>query len=144
MVAYSFKSRFVEPILAGTKGGTIRAERKARGPSNRPGGHAYPGEALQIYTGMRTKQCRRITTRTCKAVEPISLRLNTEPWNVKAGIMLGGRWNRGFVPLTAFARFDGFQSWAEMVLFWAEIPEGEQFDGWHIRWDDLPEELRGT
>ncbi len=55
MVAYSFRSQFAEPILAGTKGGTIRAERRGRNLGHRVvnGGHAYPGEELQLYTGMR-------------------------------------------------------------------------------------------
>ena len=48
MVAYSFKRRFREPILAGSKQQTIRADRKR---------HARRGEALQLYTGMRTTQC---------------------------------------------------------------------------------------
>jgi hypothetical protein len=57
MVAYSFKERFAEPILNGTKGGTIRASRK--GPLRAAtGGHAKPGEELQLYTDMRTRNCR--------------------------------------------------------------------------------------
>lgn len=51
MVAYSFKRQFGPPILAGTKGGTIRNDRKR---------HARPGEELQLYHGMRTKSCTLI------------------------------------------------------------------------------------
>jgi hypothetical protein len=47
VVAYSFRQQFRPPILAGTKRQTIRADRKR---------HARPGEQLQLYTGMRTRQ----------------------------------------------------------------------------------------
>lgn len=65
-VAYSFQQQFAEPILAGTKGGTIRAQRSGRG-------HARPGEELQLYTGMRTKHCRLICRKPCIAVTRILL-----------------------------------------------------------------------
>ena len=51
MVAYSFKKQFGPPILAGTKAQTIRADRKR---------HVRSGELVQLYTGMRTRQCRRL------------------------------------------------------------------------------------
>ena len=59
MVAYSFKARFAEPILAGTKLHTVRAPRKR---------DARPGEELQLYRGMRTRQCALIARKTCAGV----------------------------------------------------------------------------
>jgi uncharacterized protein YqfB (UPF0267 family) len=64
MVAYSFKARFVEPILAGTKTQTIRADRKR---------HARPGEDLQLYTAMRTKQCKLIRVARCTQIVSVML-----------------------------------------------------------------------
>lgn len=66
MVAYSFQPRFVGPILLGTKRQTIRGHRRR---------HARPGEALQLYTGMRTKACRKILVEdpVCESVTPIRL-----------------------------------------------------------------------
>jgi hypothetical protein len=52
MVAYNFRSQFVHPIRNGTKIHTIRKIGK------RP--HAAVGDSLQLYTGMRTKKCRKI------------------------------------------------------------------------------------
>ena len=52
MVAYSFKKQFAYPVEKGYKLQTIRASRKTR--------HARPGESIQLYTGMRTKQCRKL------------------------------------------------------------------------------------
>lgn len=65
MPAYSFKSRFAEPILSNQKLQTIRAVGKRR--------HARVGERMQLYTGMRTKQCKLIATRICSSVHHIEL-----------------------------------------------------------------------
>lgn len=51
MVAYSFKSAFVADIEARIKRQTIRLPRPR---------HARPGERVQLFQGMRTKQCRKI------------------------------------------------------------------------------------
>ncbi len=110
MVAYSFKRRFVEPILAGTKRQTIRAERKR---------HARPGEELQLYTGMRTKHCKLIARVMCVGIRPITLVLAED------------------LPDT-FAQRDGFASWDAMKEFWRkEHPGVEEFHGVLIMWGSL-------
>lgn len=145
MVAYSFKPQFVEPILAGSKGGTIRSVRRGsgdavragRGPGGsvifapRPGGHAFPGEELQLYTGMRTKHCQLIARTRCSDTQPITLdfRLNRISLGYFPPIILRG------ANLDRFAEFDGFSNWAEMQKFWS----GTSFFGWHIRWLPLPQ-----
>lgn len=73
MPAYSFQRQFAQPIIDGTKGGTIRAPRRispTTGNHRRAevGGHAWPGETLYLFTGMRTKQCRKIAEKTCRAL----------------------------------------------------------------------------
>jgi hypothetical protein len=126
MVAYSFQRRFAEPILDGRKGGTIRADRRR---------HARPGEELQLYTGMRTKQCRLITRMICLAVDPITI--NFVACNVGYIIIRGTRCLERPTELDAFAAFDGFQNFAEMAKFWAETHAADKFHGWHIRWLEL-------
>lgn len=150
MPAYSFQRQFAEPILAGTKGGTIRAPHKAApigaGAVRRhrlatAGGHAYPGETLALYTGMRTKQCRLIAKRRCLATAPIELRFGHH----LAAVHLP---DRGLVlcdpvMLDAFAVFDGFERWADLETFWRQT-HGDSlsvFTGWHIRWLPLPEKI---
>lgn len=64
MTAYSFQKRFAPKILDGSKPHTIRRRRK------RP---AKPGDKLQLYTGMRTKQCQLIMRAVCTAVYPIEV-----------------------------------------------------------------------
>lgn len=144
MPAYNFHPRFAEPILAGVKGGTIRAPRR---PGNRgihtvarqeaTGGHAYVGEDLSLYTGMRTRQCRLIARKTCLGVERIALHL-------RAGAVLFprrdiARYIDGAAALDDFARFDGFPDWVSLTDFWRAM-HGDiaDFIGWHIRWLPLP------
>lgn len=123
MVAYSFKSRFAPPILAGTKRQTIRADRKR---------HARTGEQLQLYTGMRTKQCKLIGRAPCLSVWPVTLILR----EVHSVVLEGFREIYG--DLDTFARADGFKDWGELAGFWADNHPGvEIFDGVLIRWGDL-------
>lgn len=119
MVAYSFQLRFVEPILLGIKHQTIRGDRKR---------HARPGDQLQLFTGMRTRQCRRIGTATCASVRPIILDFSGRSATI----------DRLLIPyanckpeLEHLARSDGFSCWAEMASFWH--PQ-ERFEGWLISW----------
>ena len=126
MVAYSFKKQFGPPILANTKTQTIRAERLGRSR------HARPGEQVQLYTGMRTRQCTKLGESPCIAVWPIELHL-------RDGIVFANRgWSRTEEDPDAFARQDGFRDWSAMVAFWAaEHPGVEVFEGVLIRWQPL-------
>ncbi|MCJ2104738.1 hypothetical protein MKK70_04965 [Methylobacterium sp. E-041] len=126
MVAYSFKARFAAPILAGTKAQTIRAERAGRSR------HARPGERLQLYTGLRTRQCRHLGEAACLAVWPIELHL------VVGLVFANDGWIRTDEDLDAFARQDGFRDWSDMLAFWkAEHPDAVVFTGILIRWQPL-------
>lgn len=148
MPAYSFQPRFALPIIRGDKGGTIRATRKRSFGSmkavkrwHETGGHAFPGEPLALYTGMRTANCRLITNKVCEATEPIEL--NFETGDVAFGPSESNRLHISGALLDVFARFDGFESWAELTAFWREThgPVGDVFKGWHIRWLPLPAEI---
>jgi hypothetical protein len=134
VVAYNFQKRFAEPILAGTKGGTIRAERKIsrHGLRQEVGGHARPGEELQLYTGMRTKHCRLIARKTCLAVQAIKLDF------LRDQIWIGEEVYLTEEMLEAVARFDGFFSFPVMAQFWRDTHGDPAFQGWHIRWLPLP------
>jgi hypothetical protein len=127
VVAYSFQRRFAEPILAGTKGGTIRADRVRR--------HARPGDELQLYVGMRTKQCRLITRKTCLGCEPITI--NFASWG-SGYVIAGTRCLQRLPELDAFAAFDGFRCFSDMAEFWAATHGVDRFHGWHIRWLEPP------
>lgn len=133
MVAYSFKKRFGPPILAGTKAQTIRADRKR---------HARPGELIQLFTGMRTRQCRRLGETPCLSVEPIRIELPRARRVPEVLIFdLAGALARHIhTPdaLRDFARADGFADFDALHAFWcAEHPGVDTFHGVLIRWQPL-------
>jgi hypothetical protein len=65
MVAYNFKPQFVPLIQSGQKRQTIRALGKRR--------HAKQGDALQLYTGMRTRNCQKLLDAICTNATPIKI-----------------------------------------------------------------------
>ena len=124
MVAYSFKQRFAAPIRERIKIHTMRNDRKR---------HARIGEELQLYTGMRTKQCRLIGIATCADVQPVRLDLR------RPLVAIGNREPiRKTHDLHRFAISDGFDSLAELLEFWEE--EHARVDTWEgviVFWKDL-------
>lgn len=143
MVAYSFQPQFAEPIIAGTKRQTIRRPGKRR--------HARPGERLQLYTGMRTKQCRKIGDAVCEGVFEIALDLRMirgfSITSRSAGVNFGNPLEAltthpitppRFKSFDAFARADGFADWAALKAFFEQHHPGvDQFEGFLITWTDF-------
>ncbi|HUC19089.1 MAG TPA: hypothetical protein VMA37_15535 [Acetobacteraceae bacterium] len=121
MVAYSFKSEFVRPIVTGEKRQTIRAGRRR---------HVRPGEVMQLYYGMRTKACYLVGTAVCASIWPISIDV-TNVLIEYADTRLKGR-----QALDDFARSDGFPDWSGMRNFWIENhgPHEGPWTGLLIRW----------
>lgn len=136
MVAYSFKKQFVEPIRVGLgivpafnvtpKRHTIRADRKR---------HARPGEELQLYRGMRTKQCFLIGKGRCTGVHPIELVFR----GPRRGVWIAGnRIAASAKSRDAFARADGFDNWASLAAFWKENHgDPPSWKGIIINWEPL-------
>ncbi len=143
MVAYSFNRRFVTPIQVGLgqqqkiegaagyrpKRQTIRANGKR--------GHAREGDVLQLYCGMRTRQCFKIGEARCTAVLSITIRF-PKPYRPHSTVRLPGN---GIVlarDLDAFAVSDGFEDWAALREFWRENHPGvTDFSGVLIRWEPV-------
>lgn len=125
MVAYSFKARFAEPILTNQKLQTIRLEGKRR--------HVGAGSTLQLYTGMRTKQCRLVATRRCASVHQIELMIFPSVQKIAARVDGRALNERETILL---ARMDGFDSVADMWQFWRNNHKGvERFNGLLIKWE---------
>ena len=136
MVAYSFKRQFVDRIRSGLghyehidgmipapKRQTIRAIGKRR--------HARPGEMLQLYHGMRSRDCFKIGEAPCASVDDIRLFIHGEK------VQIGDQTWRGAKMLDAFARDDGFDDWTEMRTFWLEEHDGKHLGPFHgrpIKW----------
>ncbi len=127
MVAYSFNRRFIEPIRQGQKTQTIRSYSEARQPR--------PGQLLQLYTGMRTKHCRRILPDVpCLTVMKVQIEFAFDQEWVIDKITTDGIRVRD---LDDFAIRDGFTDRYDMSAFWrAHHPEATAtgFDGILIEW----------
>lgn len=131
MVALSFQKQFRAPILAGTKRHTIRGERKVP---------IRPGQALQLYTGMRTRFCAKIGDAVCKSVRSIMIVLPDSELGAKVVIHDGAGGLTTIFPLglDEFAVSDGFGNWLEMASFWAKHhPRVNVFEGFIIRWTNF-------
>lgn len=161
MPAYGFKAQFVAPIWVGLnrlmpdlperypraetgikpKRQTIRAEGKRR--------HARPGETLQLYTAMRTKQCWKIGDALCKNVRPIRLEFHDGFDVVKiAGEDAFGADGPDIEKLDAFAQRDGFPTWDHLLTFWDEnhdriVSKRGVFDGLLIEWEPFSQDKKG-
>lgn len=130
MVAYGFKQQFVQPIVLGRKPHTVRANRTGRSR------HARPGEALQLYTAMRTKQCRLIGRAVCADVLEIYLRFYKHPKDDM--VEIEGKRPVVLSALDEFAYHDGFGSWVELRAFWLkEHGALRRFEGTIIYWRDF-------
>jgi hypothetical protein len=140
MVAYNFQRRFVEPIRVGlskiqlsfdyAKRQTIRAPRGGSG-------HAKPGDFLQLYCGMRTKNCFLIGRAVCTETKFIRLDFSYP------GLIVLDR-NDLVLDLNEFARRDGFIDFNFMRDFWRkQNPQvfatgADIFEGILILWEPHP------
>jgi len=125
VVAYSFKAMFVLPIRAGTKRQTIRATGKRR--------HARPGDALQLYQGMRTSRCELIALAECQGAHSVSMSFGASGKNDH--VLIDKKLIRGRRHLDAFAVRDGFVDWADLREFWRVNHRGvTTFRGVLIQW----------
>ena len=152
MVAYSFAPEFRHQVASLNKRQTVRGDRKR---------HARPGEAVQLYTAMRTKHCRKLVDRDpiCRAVRPIVIQVSELLDDYIASIEIDG------TPLhrdeiEAFAAADGFAPidfgwWRQATLrgerdlkpatarsnmgwFWLDRHGRGRFAGVVITWEPAP------
>jgi hypothetical protein len=150
MVAYGFKKQFIEPIMIGL-GAPLSVDAFAAGMDEfgnvaRPRGkrqtiraigkrrHARPGETIQLYTAMRTKQCRKLGEARCLSVQPIKLFIGP----ASIGVDIDGEYFCGSTRTKEFAQSDGFADVEEMIRFWMENhPGAREFSGMLIKWEPL-------
>lgn len=119
MPALNFKTRFAKAVAAGEKTQTVRAIRK-------DGRDPKVGDNLYLYTGMRTKQCRKIADARCISVEPVVIDQPDVIQICGTDLPLVNRIN--------FAYADGFASLHDLVSFFRET-HGLPFMGLLIKWE---------
>lgn len=124
MVAYSFQRRFCDMVASREKRQTIRSHRVR---------HVRPGEAIQLFFGMRTKQCRKLLTPdpVCVSVDPIGIII--PPGEAIAKVRCLNL--KSFTPVSdRFAQLDGFEDALDFTQFWREMHGSVHFEGVLIRW----------
>ncbi len=122
MPALNFQKRFAAAVESGEKRQTIRAERAdGRLP-------AKPGHIIALYTGMRTKACRKLAEVEC--IEVVTFRIDRVDGEAEVRVRSDS------ADAEAQARADGFES-ADAMLAWFEETHGLPFRGLLIRWRPL-------
>lgn len=117
MVAYNFQPEFVAPIQSGVKTQTIRRSARCK-----------TGDELQLFTGQRTKACRKIGTATCAICEPITIAddyISVGMFRLPSG------------DAAHMAKIDGFQSLAAMRGWFRDRYGDLPFAGYRIMWNNF-------
>lgn len=118
MPAINFKKEFAPKVASGEKRQTIRSRRKNGNPAE--------GDKLYLYTGMRTKHCKKLGEATCLSVSEICITDDKDVMFLD-GELLTVEEER------AMATADGFESVADFRgFFWEQY--GLPFYGLLIKW----------
>ena len=128
MVAYNFQKQFAEPIRLGAKTHTIRKNSRRR--------HARPGEKLQLYTGMRTRNCEKIIDDpTCQ--HSLAIAIDVGPIVIDGIVIEFGGATVQLDDLSLFATDDGFPDLLAFYQFWLDFHGEGTFNGRLISWGDF-------
>lgn len=118
MPALNFKQQFAPAVEAGIKRTTIRAKRKdGRDPKR--------GDTLYLYTGQRTRACRKLRTVECLRVHEILIDRDFNVWQDLSIMSTAEK--------LALIKADGFAGPAEFYDFFDSV-HGLPFEGILIRW----------
>ncbi len=117
MVALNFQPQFAPAVASGEKRQTIR-----------PSFRGKVGCLLQLYTGQRTKACRKLVDPDPRCTMAMYVGLTAR------GVTLGDA-SRCPGNLDEFAQQDGFANYGAMFRWFSERYETASFTGVLIQWD---------
>lgn len=124
MPAINFQKQFAPLVESGQKRQTIRALRK-------DGRDPISGDRLFLYTGMRTKGCRKLMDTVCASTYAITIKTNG---TIKLdGQVLHHR------TAEELAQADGFESRDAMIAWFSKTHE-MPFHGRLIKWSEKRDE----
>lgn len=121
MPLLGFKKQFAPLVESGAKRQTIRAKR-------RDGRNPHPGDTLYLYTGLRTKQCRKLGAAKCTSVQEVVI--------TRHGPILAGR-HLGCDEASELAAKDGFSCYGDMADFFFDKEHDLPFWGLLIEWEKI-------
>src|SRR5665213_102220 len=112
MVAFSFKKRFADLVASGAKCQTIRQTARAK-----------KGDRIQLYTGMRTRACRKL-------VDPDPVCILVDYVGIRPEYLTLGNTKLHAGNADDFARRDGFKDYDDLVKWFAETYGTPYFTGY--------------
>jgi hypothetical protein len=118
MPAFNFKKQFADLVEKKIKRQIIRAKRA-------DGRNPHVGDILYLYTGMRTKGCRKLGESICKSVEQITI--------YESGIVIDGKWITSCEEELKFVYADGFDNAYDFFGFFNK-EHGLPFEGLLYKW----------
>jgi hypothetical protein len=119
MPSLNFQQQFAADVEAGRKRQSIRLNRRFR-----------VGDTVHLFTGMRTKQCRRLGSGIVTEVLPLTI---SRADAVPALVVSVDCCELSPSAAHALATADGFSGLCAMER-WFTSNHGLPFDGWLIRW----------
>lgn len=128
MVALNFIKQFADDVESGEKTQTIRKQGKRAAPE--------VGSTIQLYTGMRTKQCRLLGSGRVLRCQPIIIR----PW-VNELLLHDWASDRWVIfdsdkSLSKFSSKDGFESISAFFEYFKKVADNDRsFRGNLIEWE---------
>jgi hypothetical protein len=118
MTTFSFKPEFVPKILSGEKQSTIRSTKRCG-----------VGDKMQLYTGLRTKKCKKLMEVICIGVAPIVISASSV-WKM-------GKTEGNVKPSVApLHEQEGFMNVRDMMDFFRQ-QYGLPYRGWIHAWRKL-------
>lgn len=128
MPSLNFQPRFAELVASGTKRQTIRPLGKRT---------IEPGDRLSLFTGLRTKQVRRLGETDCTETLSIRMDLRDDIESCVVWLGLTPRLSHRILPaggIAYLAKKDGFKTVKEFLRFFRETHGEGRFEGMVIRW----------
>ena len=119
---------FIDKILSGEKRQTIRK-------AGKKWENVKPGDKLTLYTGLRTKDCRKLGEAEVDSVEDIEIESITRNGGIWARVKINGKYIPAHKTLE-LAEADGFL-WVDDFLRFFHDHYGTNFTGKIIRWKNF-------
>lgn len=116
MVAFNFKAQFAPLVASWAKKQTVRAKRRAK-----------KGDRLQLFTGLRTSDCRKL-------IEPDPVCTLVDYVSIRPEYLTLGDTSLHEGDADHFARRDGFANYAEMVAWFEQTYGSPYFVGYVHVW----------
>jgi hypothetical protein len=118
MIAINFKAKFADLVATGKKTQTIRRTNRFK-----------VGDTLQLYTGQRTKACRKLGEAVVTDVIGVGIYNDGVVFPICDGFFFAS--NKG---TSNFAKKDGFKDFEEMKAFFVAQYGDLPFEGYLIQW----------